>query len=128
MATSRCGNICLMPPKCSRKERRRGFSNHSNVDAAVSGRCCVFLCESKITLFGLLKVDVNTYEHHQCVCHATLFPFRVWTDKTNLKAEARYYWKGRYISDECLWCSANHNALCQLANQSRLCLLEGGAL
>ncbi len=57
MSTSWCGNICVMPPKCSRKERRRGFSNRSSVDAAVSGRRCVFLCESKITLFGLLKVD-----------------------------------------------------------------------
>ncbi len=28
----------------------------------------------------------------------------------------------------CLWCSANHNALCQLANQSRLHLLEGGGI
>ncbi len=45
-----------------------------------------------------------------------------------LKAEARDYGKGRYISDACLWCSANHNALCQLANQSRLRLSEGGAL
>ncbi len=45
-----------------------------------------------------------------------------------LKAEARYYGKGHYISDSCLWCSANHNALGQLANQSRLCLLEGGTL
>ncbi len=44
-----------------------------------------------------------------------------------LKAEARDYGKGRYISDSCLWCSANHNALGQLANQSRLHLLEGGA-
>ncbi len=45
-----------------------------------------------------------------------------------LKAEARNYGKGRYISDACLWCSASHNALCQLANQSRLRLSEGGAL
>ncbi len=57
MSTSRCGNICVMPPKCSRKERRRGFSNHSSVDAAMSGRRCVFLGESKSTLFGLPKVD-----------------------------------------------------------------------
>ncbi len=33
MSTSQCGNICLMPPKCSRKERRRGFSNRNSVDA-----------------------------------------------------------------------------------------------
>ncbi len=45
-----------------------------------------------------------------------------------LKAKARDYSKGHYISDSCLWCSANHNALCQLANQSRLCLSEGGTL
>ncbi len=45
-----------------------------------------------------------------------------------LKAKALDYGKGRYISDSCLWCSANHNALCQLANQSRLCLSEGGTL
>ncbi len=44
------------------------------------------------------------------------------------KAEACDYGKGRYIADSCLWCSANHNALGQLANQSRLCLSEGGAL
>ncbi len=26
----------------------------------------------------------NTYEHHHCICHATLFSFRAWTDgKTN---------------------------------------------
>ncbi len=45
-----------------------------------------------------------------------------------LKAEARDYGKGRYISDECLRCSSNHNALGLLANQSRLRLSEGGAL
>ncbi len=81
--------------------------------------------------------SANTYENHHCVCHATLFPFglelmvklkTLLTDKTNLKAEARHYGKGRYISNSCLWCSANHNALCQLANQSRLHLSEGGSL
>ncbi len=45
-----------------------------------------------------------------------------------LKAKTRDYGKGRYISESCLWCSANHNALGQLANQSRLCLSEGGTL
>ncbi len=67
-----------------------------------------------------------------------LFPSRAWTDgKTKdiinglyiiLKAKARDYGKGCYISDSCSWCSANHNALCQLANQSRLRLSEGGTL
>ncbi len=36
-----------------------------------------------------------------------------------LKAEARDYGKGLHF---------NHNALRQLANQRRLCLLEGGTL
>ncbi len=57
MSTSQCGNICIIPPKCACKERRCGFSNHSSVEAVMSGRSCVFLCECKNTLFGLLKVD-----------------------------------------------------------------------
>ncbi len=193
MSTSRCGNICVMLPKCSRKERRRGFSNRSSVDAVMSGRRCAFLCESKITLFGFLKVDAIrnhwfTAEQHNtnvricathfifiyifiCVCvrgrerererdrvtsqwnqllttacvlqiHTSiitvsvtrLFPFRAWTDgKTifflslvfifTLKADALDYGKGRYISDACLWCSANHNALS--AGQSEQTALVG---
>ncbi len=77
----------------------------------------------------------NTYEHHHCVCHATLLPVHAWTDGKckdiinclftfNLNAEARDYAEGHYIFDSCLWCSANHNALGQLANQSRLRLLD----
>uniref|UniRef100_A0A671L420 AIG1-type G domain-containing protein n=1 Tax=Sinocyclocheilus anshuiensis TaxID=1608454 RepID=A0A671L420_9TELE len=57
ISTSLCGNICIMPPKCARKERRRGFSNAVSVEAAMSGRRCVILGESKSTLFGLPKVD-----------------------------------------------------------------------
>ncbi len=45
-----------------------------------------------------------------------------------LKAKARDYGKGCYISDSCLWFSSNHNALGQLANQSVLHLTEGGTL
>ncbi len=80
----------------------------------------------------------NIYNLHHCVCHVTLFQFRPWTDGKNkdnnnclyiyFKAKSHDYGKGRYISESCLWCSANHNALCQLANPSRLCLLEGGTL
>ncbi len=46
----------------------------------------------------------------------------------SLKAEAQNYGKQRYISDVRLWCSDNHNALDQLANQNRLCLSKGGVL
>ncbi len=46
-----------------------------------------------------------------------------------LKDKACDYRKGRlHFSDSCLYFSANHNALGQLANQSRLCFLEGGTL
>ncbi len=49
-----------------------------------------------------------------------------------LKVEACDYGKGRYIYDPAcgVWLSTtvHHNALCQLANQSRLCLSEGGTL
>ncbi len=38
MSTSRCVNICVMPPKCSREERRHGFSNRSSVELCVSWR------------------------------------------------------------------------------------------
>ncbi len=37
-------------------------------------------------------------------------------------------WKGELYFRRGFWCLANHNALCQLANQSRLCLSEGGTL
>ncbi len=46
----------------------------------------------------------NTYEHHHCVCHATLFPSRAWTDgKTkdiinclyfNFESWSSRLWKG----------------------------------
>ncbi len=57
MSTALCGNICGMPPKCAVTAFSK-FSNRSSVDAAMSGRRCVFLGESKRTLFGLPKVDV----------------------------------------------------------------------
>ncbi len=138
MSMSRCGNICIMPPKCSCKKRRHGFSKRSSVDAVMSGRSYVSMRKQKHFIWPFRKYSLSDivlqrlvyckYKHHHRVCHATLFPSRAWTDKTNFKAEARDYGKGNYISDACLWCSVNHNALCQLANQSILSLLEGGAL
>ncbi len=49
MSTSPCGNICIMQPKCSRKERRRGFSNRSSVDAGshVRETMCVSMRKQK---------------------------------------------------------------------------------
>ncbi len=74
MSMSRCGNICIMLPKCSCKERRRCFSNRSSVEAAMSGRRCVFLCKSKNTLFGLLKVDAFRYHWLRFVYNTTAQP------------------------------------------------------
>ncbi len=45
-----------------------------------------------------------------------------------LKAKACDYVKECYISETCLRCSANHNTLGQLANQSTLSYSEGGSL
>ncbi len=80
----------------------------------------------------------NTYELHHCVCHTTLFSSWAWTDdKTkdiinclyiHFESWSSRLWKVALHFWCSLWCSANHNALGQLANQSRLCLLEGGTL
>ncbi len=141
------------------RERERETSAQYCVCVCVCSRVCVcvcvcarvcvcaHLCETQSHNHGLFA---STYEYHHCVCHATLFPSRAWTDRKTkdivftfiylfivfttvkftfiLKAKACDYGKVRYISDDCLWCSANHNALGQLANQSRLCLSEWGTL
>ncbi len=83
--------------------------------------CVVFVCvcmresETRSHNRGLCA---NTYELHQCVCHATLFPSRLElmvklrTLLTfNLKAKACNYGKGRYISDSCLWCTQHRQRL-----------------
>ncbi len=108
---------------CEReREREREREGHITVESAVLIAACFQIYTSIITVsvmrlcspFGLeLMVNLRTL--------LAVITFI-------LKDEARDYGKGRYISDECLRCSANHNALCQLANQSRLRLSEGGTL
>ncbi len=77
---------------------------------------------------------LQTHTNFITVCHATPFPSQaslrtLFTVLLTiiLKAQTCHYGKERYISDSCLWCSANHNTPCQLANQRRLRLSEGGA-
>ncbi len=138
MSTSQCGNICVMPPKCSRNERRRGFSNRSSVEAAMARRhrvfrrkqkhfcVCVCVCVCVSGRHGHTTTACLRKHMSITVCHPLWLELilklrtllMVFTFILN--AEARDYGKGRYISNECLWCSANHNALGQLANQSRL--------
>ncbi len=58
------------------KERRRGFSNRSSVDAAMSERSCVFLDERKSTFFGLtthlgiIKITYNRTAQPRCYHNA----------------------------------------------------------
>ncbi len=54
MSMSQCGNICIMPPKCVRKERLCGFSNRSSVDAGSHVR--ETLCVSMRTLEIMVKL------------------------------------------------------------------------
>ncbi len=117
-------SICYWPFKC----RVLHITRHVRV--------CVCVCErgtgshhSRVYSPSEVVLTVAcVLQTHMSIITATLFPFQALTDQTNLKAEARDYGKGSYISNACLWCSANHNVLGQLANRSRLHLLEGGAL
>ncbi len=98
-------------------ERER--EGHITVESAVLTAACVQTHTSIITvsvtwLCSPLELELMV----KLTTLLTVFRF-------TLKAEAHDYGKGRYISDACLWCSANHNALYQLANQSRVCLSEG---
>ncbi len=106
--------ICV----CERERERQG---HITVESAVLIVACVQTHTSFISVSVTQLCSPLGLELMVKLRTLTVFTFI-------LKDEARDYGKGRYISDECLWCSANHNALCQLANQSRLCLLEGGTL
>ncbi len=71
MSMSRCGNIC---PNVHTKKEGVCFSNRSSVEAAVSGRRCVFRCESKCALFGLPRVDAIKYHWLRFVYDRTAQP------------------------------------------------------
>ncbi len=108
-----CVCVCVWERE---RERERG-SHHITVESAVLIAVCVQIHTSFITvsvtwLCSPLRLELMLKLR-------TLLTVFIFT----LKAEARNNGKGCYISDECLWCSANHNALCQLANQSRLRLV-----
>ncbi len=111
-----CVSVCVCVCVCSRVWERETRSNHNR--ACLQTHTSIITMSMSVTrlcsplgleLMGKLRALL------------TVFTFI-------LKAKAHDYGKGRYISDSRLWCSANHNALCQLANQSRLRLPEGGTL
>ncbi len=125
-----CVCVCVWERK---RERESQLQRHVCV--------CVWVCVrvwERETRSHNRVLCTNTYELHYCVCHATQFPFRAWTDcKTkdiinclyfSFESWSSWLWKGELHFRRSLWCSANHNALGQLANQSRLCLPEGGTL
>ncbi len=101
-----------------------------------SAESCVCVCVCERGRHG--HITTAACGSFICVCHANLFPSRAWTDgKTkdiinclyfNFESWSSRLWKGALHFRRGLWCLANHNALGQLANQSRLCLLEGGTL
>ncbi len=102
--------VCVCARECERGRHGHTTAAYVQTHTSIITVSVTRLCSS----FGLeLMVKLGTL--------LTVFTFI-------LKAKTRDYGKGRYISDECLLCSANHNVLCQLANQSRLRLSEGGAL
>ncbi len=104
----------------------------------VCARVCAHVCDMRETRSCKHGLFANTYELHYCLSGDSVplsglkFVVKLRTllavFTIVLKAEDRDSGKGSYISDLCLWCSANHNALGQLANHSRRCLSEGGAL
>ncbi len=58
-STSLCGKICITPPKCIRKERRR---NTYSAVVLLQPPCCgdaVFRWERETTLFGLLNENTT---------------------------------------------------------------------
>uniref|UniRef100_A0A672P7N2 Mitofusin-2-like n=1 Tax=Sinocyclocheilus grahami TaxID=75366 RepID=A0A672P7N2_SINGR len=60
ISTSLCGNISIMPPKCSRKERRRGFSNRSSLVCVMWPKAKCALLRDDLVLVDSPGIDVTT--------------------------------------------------------------------
>ncbi len=65
MSTSRCGYICIIQPKCSRKERRRGFSNAVVLMQRVREKLCFYTTAKALDLafrkkmhLGIIKITI----------------------------------------------------------------------
>ncbi len=55
MSMSRCGNTCVMLPKCARKERRRGFSNAVVLMQPCQGETVCFNVKAKALYLAFRK-------------------------------------------------------------------------
>ncbi len=130
MSTSLCGEICI----------RRGFSNRSSVDAVMTRRSCEQQPRERerdrVTSQRRVQHVRNSLNHslfvniHHCICHATLFPSRAWTDgKTkdiinclyfNFESWSSRLWKGathacgvRPITMHCASCPIRADCACR---------------
>ncbi len=128
---------------CVRERERQGHISAHQLNHSLC--VCVYEWERERERDGHIKAECTA---HQTACLQThtslitdsdsLLPSRAWTDgKTKDTINCLYIhfeswssrlWKEALHFRRGLWYSANHNALCQLANQSRLCLSEGGTL
>ncbi len=103
MSTSRCGNICIRHVSVTAIVLKQPWQREAVNRNAFYGR------QSRLELMVILRT---------LHLHSFLY----------IHFESSRLWRG-VLHFRCrLWCSANHNALCQLANQSKLCLSEGGTL
>ncbi len=69
-----CVCVCVCTHACVCVWERETGLHHSGVSFLICGLC-----------------TANTYKHHHCVCHATLFPSWAWTDgKTKDFFNCRY--------------------------------------
>ncbi len=93
------------------RERERERHGHITVESAVLTVACVLQIHTSIITVSVTRL-CSPFGLELMVKLRILLTVFIFT----LKAEARDYGKGHYISDARLWCSANHNALCQLAN------------
>ncbi len=105
-------------PEKVRGTNLRDIKSEGDTYPAWSTPLCVCVCEKERETTAAC---VQTHELHHGVCHATLFPFRAWTDgKTKdiinclyiyFKRWSSQLWQGPLHFWHRLWCSANHNAL-----------------
>ncbi len=109
MSTSRCGKICIIPPKYTRNERRRNFFSRCGIVVATCpGDAVCFVAKEKviiiiiicyiyIALFLVLKALYiergDLHNHHQCVA-STMNDATAAILRQNAHHTPAYWWRG----------------------------------